>query len=107
MARPLIICPAAIAQRQVQIAVRAEGDGPAVMVHLGLVYLEDDPLSAHIDCIGIVLRYCEKRQTVGAAVAFRSSRSQRGAVEYEYPTVLDKIGMKRHPQQPPFIVARG
>ena len=36
--------PAAIAQRQVQIAIRAEGDGPAVMVHLGLVNLEDDPL---------------------------------------------------------------
>src|SRR6266446_9222710 len=66
MEQGLIVGGATIPGGNIQIAVRAKGDGAPVMVELGLVPAEDDALGGQVCLVGVRLGDAELREIVRA-----------------------------------------
>jgi hypothetical protein len=65
MEEGLIVRGATVPSRNVQITVRAEGDGASVMIELRLVPPVDDALRGQVGLIRVRLRDAKLREIVG------------------------------------------
>jgi hypothetical protein len=96
-----VVARAAVAQAEVEIAVRAEDDISAVMVELGLVNGEQDPLAGGVG--GSVLADGELGETAGVIESGRRSFAERPAVADVDFLVLGELGMKRKTERPALV----
>jgi hypothetical protein len=103
MASPDVAGAAAVAERDVEVAVGAEGDRTAVVVRLGLVDLEDHPLGVRVRPVG--RGGPELRYPARVVPAHRRPVPERGAVVDEEPPVLPELRVEREAEEPALVVA--
>ena len=105
VAGALVARGAAIADRDVEVAVGAEGQVPGVVVPLRLGDLEDGPLGVPSDGPA-VRRGPELRQDERVAVAVGRPRPRRRRVPEVEPAVVGERGVERDAEQA-LLAARG
>ena len=87
-----VVGPATIANADIQIAVRAEGHVPAVVIGVGLADSQYHARIGAISTVGIIIADAEFSHARGVV-------GRRGGVVHIEQAVLGKIGMEGQPQQ--------
>jgi hypothetical protein len=98
VARAVVAGGAAVADRDVEVAVRAEREVAGVVVALRLRDLQQCPLRPTIDAAA-VRRRPELGQDEGVAVVLGRPRPSGGAVPDEQPSVVGVVGVERDAEQ--------
>ena len=96
---------AAVAEADVEIAVRPEGEPAAIVFPAWPVHRQHDPLGAGVDAVRVGRIGDELRHPPRVVPARRRSRLQGGGVGHEEPAVDGEAGVQGKAQQPPLVEA--
>jgi len=104
VAEPDVVLVTAIADREVQVAVGAEGERAAVVIEIRMIELQEDALRGRVGAIRIFLRDPELGEPIGVVPTVGRALPQRHAIIDEEATVGGEVWVEGQAKQATFVV---